>query len=134
MADIKTPAASGFAVGAGGIQGSCDERPDTRNAPSASRLTWVVDPGDALDDRRTATMPDSWRKLVAEGVSEGRRNEAVALLADHLLRRYVDPYVVLDLVMVWNGARCRPPLDDDEVRQDRHLNRRPRIGAPAGGR
>jgi len=41
---------------------------------------------------------------------------------------------VLDLVMVWNGARCRPPLDDDEVRQDRHLNRRPRIGAPAGGR
>jgi hypothetical protein len=64
---------------------------------------------------RNATMPESWRKLVSEGVSEGRRNDAVARLAGHLLRRCVDPHVVLDLVMVWNAARCRPPLDAAEV-------------------
>jgi hypothetical protein len=59
--------------------------------------------------------PDVWRRLVGEGVSEGQRNDAAARLAGHLLRRYVDPTVVLDLVRCWNAARCRPPLTDDEI-------------------
>lgn len=61
-----------------------------------------------------ATAPDEWRRLVA-GVDEGARNESVARLAGHLLRRYVDPYVGLDLCLAWNEARCRPPLEAAEV-------------------
>jgi putative DNA primase/helicase len=47
-----------------------------------------------------AVLPESWRKLVAEGVGEGRRNDA---------------FVALDLVRCWNAKRCRPPLDEAEV-------------------
>jgi hypothetical protein len=53
--------------------------------------------------------------LVSDGVSEGRRNEAIARLAGHLLRKYVDAYIVLDLCRAWNICRCRPPLLDHEV-------------------
>lgn len=60
-------------------------------------------------------MPEGWRRLVSEGVSEGRRNDAIARLAGHLLRRYVDPLVVLDLCRTWNACRCRPPLADGEL-------------------
>jgi Bifunctional DNA primase/polymerase, N-terminal/Primase C terminal 1 (PriCT-1) len=62
-----------------------------------------------------AELPENWRKLVTEGVAEGRRNEAIARLAGHLLRKYVDPLVVLDLCRVWNACRCQPALDDAEI-------------------
>jgi putative DNA primase/helicase len=63
----------------------------------------------------TAALPESWRKLVAEGVSEGRRNDAIARLAGHLLRKDIDPRVALDLCRTWNTSRCRPQLDDAEI-------------------
>ena len=62
-----------------------------------------------------AALPENWRKLVAEGVTEGRRNEAIARLVGLLLRKHIDPLVALDLCRTWNTCRCRPPLDDDEV-------------------
>jgi hypothetical protein len=63
-----------------------------------------------------AAMPETWRKLIAEGVAEGRRNDAVARLAGHLLRPGPkDPFLVLDVLRVWNATRCRPPLDDVEL-------------------
>jgi hypothetical protein len=62
-----------------------------------------------------AETPEAWRRLVSEGIAEGQRNEAVARLSGHLLRKYVDPLVVLDLARCWNLARCRPPLPDTEV-------------------
>jgi Bifunctional DNA primase/polymerase, N-terminal/Primase C terminal 1 (PriCT-1) len=62
-----------------------------------------------------AELPANWRRLVADGVREGQRNAAVARLAGHLLRKFVDPLVTLDLVRAWNAQRCRPPLDDAEV-------------------
>lgn len=65
--------------------------------------------------RAFAAMPETWRKLVAEGVTEGRRNEAIARLAGHLLRKHIDPLVVLDLCRTWNACRCRPPPDDAEI-------------------
>jgi hypothetical protein len=65
--------------------------------------------------RRAPELPESWRRLVADGVSEGRRNEAIARLAGHLLRKYIDPYVALDLCRAWNICRCCPPLPDHEV-------------------
>jgi putative DNA primase/helicase len=62
-----------------------------------------------------ATMPESWRRLVRDGVGEGRRNDAIARLAGLLLRKGIDPYVTLDLARTWNAVRCRPPLEDAEV-------------------
>jgi hypothetical protein len=64
---------------------------------------------------QAAELPENWRKLVADGVSEGKRNEAVARLAGDLLRKRVDPFVILDLCRIWNKGRCRPPLDDGEI-------------------
>ena len=42
------------------------------------------------------------------------RNDTVARFAGHLLRRYVDPLVVLELLLAWNAMRCKPPLARDE--------------------
>jgi hypothetical protein len=56
-----------------------------------------------------------WRSLVREGVPEGARNSTLASLAGHMLWHGLDPQVVLDLLLCWNKARCRPPLPEDEV-------------------
>jgi hypothetical protein len=56
-----------------------------------------------------------WRKLVAEGVTEGERNNTIASLMGNLLWHAVDPDVALELLLSWNRVRCRPPLPDDEV-------------------
>jgi putative DNA primase/helicase len=70
----------------------------------------------AANGHAVAAMPETWRRLVAEGVDLGRRNDAVARLAGHLLRRELDPYVALDLIRCWNAVRCRPPLGEAEIR------------------
>ena len=56
-----------------------------------------------------------WRDLVREGVAEGARNSSLASLCGHLLWHGVDPDVALELLLVWNRERCRPPLPDQEV-------------------
>jgi hypothetical protein len=56
-----------------------------------------------------------WRELATNGVAEGARNTTIARFAGHLFRRYVDPLVVLELLLSWNATHCRPPLDQDEV-------------------
>jgi len=56
-----------------------------------------------------------WRALLREGVAEGERNNTMASLAGHLLWHGVDPAVVTELLLTWNAARCRPPLEIDEV-------------------
>lgn len=66
-------------------------------------------------DLRPPRPPEWWRRFVADGAVEGTRNNSVARLAGHLLRRGVDPFVVLELCLAWNQARCRPPLDAEEV-------------------
>lgn len=59
--------------------------------------------------------PAHWRGLLRDGVAQGARNDTIASLAGYLLWHGVDPFVVLQLVLCWNGARCRPPLGDEEV-------------------
>jgi hypothetical protein len=82
--------------------------------PIAPLPAWVAD---ALHQhgQHHITPTSVWRELVRDGVREGARNQTIARLAGHLLRRYIDPIVTLDLIHVWNAARCRPPLDTDEV-------------------
>ena len=64
---------------------------------------------------KAASGPETWRGLVRKGLTDGQRNEEVTRLAGHLLRRYVDPIVVLELMLAFNDARGRPPLTPDEV-------------------
>jgi len=83
--------------------------------PLAACPPWLLDLIGGGQERAVGTPPDDWRKLVLGGVTEGQRNQTIARLAGHLLRRYVDPYVVLSLIQSWNKAKCRPPLSNDEV-------------------
>jgi hypothetical protein len=64
----------------------------------------------------SAPVPaSSWRALVCYGVTEGARNQTLAKLAGHFLRRHIDPVVTLEMMAVWNAQRCKPPLDEAEV-------------------
>ena len=83
-------------------------------APSVEMPAWLID---KLKEQpvKEAASSDFWRQLVSNGVDDGQRNVSVTKLAGHLLRRYVDPHVVHDLLTVWNEARVRPPLPPDVV-------------------
>lgn len=98
--------------------------------PSGRVYAWSVDSANAIADapdwlltRITkgsngsgeATPAAEWRELVTGGVGEGARDCTVAKLSGHLLRRFVDPHVVLELMQTWNAARCRPPLPAGDV-------------------
>lgn len=97
--------------------------------PSGRAYAWSVDSASAIADAPAwllaritqgsgngeATPPEVWRALVADGVDEGQRDCTVAKLAGHLLRRFVDAHVVLELLQVWNAARCRPPLPAEDI-------------------
>jgi hypothetical protein len=96
---------------------------------SGGRYTWNCDPSHTPITRVPAwiiaasarpdgkgTPPQAWRQLVCGEISEGRRNDTVAKLAGHLLRRYIDPHVALDLLMAWNQTRCQPPLALAEIK------------------
>jgi hypothetical protein len=50
---------------------------------------------------------------------------AAASVAGHLLRRWVDPYLVAGLLHAWNQTYVQPPLPNDELR--RILNRVARL-------
>jgi hypothetical protein len=80
-------------------------------APLPSWLLAQAEPA----ERHAAHPMGYWRRLLAEGVPEGRRNSSIASLAGHLFHHQVDEAVVTELLLAWNRARCRPPLADDEV-------------------
>jgi hypothetical protein len=98
--------------------------------PSGRIYTWSVDSAGAIAEAPAwlldkicerangngeATPPAEWRELVAGGVDEGRRDCTVARLSGHLLRRFLDPFVVLELMQCWNATRCRPPLPTEDI-------------------
>jgi hypothetical protein len=74
-------------------------------------LTLIAEPTN--NGAAAMTPPSEWREL-AKGVAEGARNCSAAKLAGHLLRRRVDPFVVLELLQGWN-ARCTPPLPERDI-------------------
>ncbi|HEY5646962.1 MAG TPA: bifunctional DNA primase/polymerase, partial [Pseudomonadales bacterium] len=99
--------------------------------PSGGRYRWVE--GRSPDVLAPAALPrwllaalaphgqgsghplSFWRDLMREGVAEGGRNNALASISGHLLWHEVDEQVVIELLLAWNRARCRPPLPDAEV-------------------
>jgi hypothetical protein len=99
--------------------------------PSGRRYAWSVDSAAIfaeapqwLLDRITApknrngksVIPASeWRELVANGAMEGTRDCSATKLAGYLLRRCIDPVVVLELMQCWNATRCTPPLPVEDI-------------------
>jgi hypothetical protein len=75
---------------------------------------WI---GEAALERSpcAARAPEAWRQITSEGVRHGIRNDTIASLVGHLLRRGVDPFVALELLLAWNAVRCHPPLSEAEV-------------------
>jgi hypothetical protein len=97
--------------------------------PSGRKYCWSVDSASAVVAapdwliERVSIPPNGngrapstdWIALLANGVDEGQRDNSLAKIAGHLLRRYVNPYVTIELLLAWNAARCRPPLPDDDI-------------------
>jgi len=64
---------------------------------------------------RTGHTVEYWQDLLRTGVNEGARNQTLASLAGHLFWHRVDPRIIQELLLAWNQARCRPPLEENEV-------------------
>lgn len=132
---FKYPGGTSIGNSVGKIATGVDARSDNAYVlvppsvhPSGKRYCWSVDTANALAAppnwliarivdtvRCDGATPSEWRRLATDGVAEGARNDSIAKLTGHLLRRYVDPRVALELLRTWNASRCRPPLADKEV-------------------
>jgi Bifunctional DNA primase/polymerase, N-terminal/Primase C terminal 1 (PriCT-1) len=120
---------------------------------TGKRYTWSVDSGNAIApapdwlvaivtsgapgrptpaDRIPATT--DWATAIA-GIPEGRRDCTLAKVTGYLLRHYIAPALVLDIVQLVNAARCAPPLPTADVDRivdsisRKELNRRNGNGA-----
>jgi hypothetical protein len=62
-----------------------------------------------------AQPPTVWRELFLNGVDEGARDDSATKLTGYLAFRRLDPYVVLDVMQLWNANRCRPPLPESDI-------------------
>src|SRR5262249_15529618 len=85
------------------IAGAPDWLKELAYRPAAGTQTPVAQP------------PENWLAALSGPCPEGRRNDTLARLVGHLLRRHVDPLVVLAIAANWNLLRCQPPLDDAEL-------------------
>jgi hypothetical protein len=56
-----------------------------------------------------------WATMISTHVSEGGRNDTVARVTGHLLRRGIHASVVNKFMQWWNSAHCRPPLLPAEI-------------------
>ena len=97
--------------------------------PTGRRYEWSVDCAGAIADAPSwlteritdangagngSKPPSEWRTLV-QGINEGARDCSLTKLTGYLLRRHVDPFVVLELIRSFNATRCAPPLPNKDV-------------------
>lgn len=76
---------------------------------------WLVTPiAEPTNGAPVVTPPSESRELV-KGVAQGARDCSAAKLAGYLLRRRIDPFVVLELLQAWNATRCAPPLPEGDI-------------------
>jgi hypothetical protein len=100
--------------------------------PSGRRYCWSVDSADKFADapewliahvtkgrgvagEAIATPPEAWRTFVDQDHDGSHRGYAISKLAGLLLRKYLDPFVVLSICQIFNQARCVEALEAAEV-------------------
>lgn len=59
--------------------------------------------------------PDYFRDLFKRGAKEGERNDALVKMAGHLLRKKLDPLLVLYILRLWNDHCFDPPGDPEKL-------------------
>jgi Bifunctional DNA primase/polymerase, N-terminal len=103
----------------------------------AAAPDWLLDlVAGRREGEREPTCPEEWRSFIGETFDGSHRAPAIARLAGHLMRRYVDPLVAVQLCAAFNATRCVEPLADEEVARicddiaARELARRQRGGGP----
>jgi hypothetical protein len=99
---------------------SVDHHP--AEVPLAASPDWLIarlsSPGsvNARGTPEDITPPEVWQRLTGGTIRE-YPDAAAARVAGHLLRRWVDPYLVAGLLHAWNQTYVQPPLPDDELRR-----------------
>ena len=111
--DIR--AEGGFVVGPGSLHPSGGIYRLVDDAPIAGAPGWLLSAIDVAKPAKNGRSAEYWRDHVAATFSEGQRNQRVAQITGHLLRRHVDPHVVRELLIGWNATHCEPPLPLDEL-------------------
>lgn len=81
----------------------------------AAAPPWLVDKLVKKARRAAAASPERWRELWSAGAEQGARDDTLIRMAGYLLRRGLDPLLVLDMAQMWNRERFRPPLPPDQV-------------------
>jgi len=94
---------------------SVDHHP--ADVPLAPAPDWLIARlvARAANDHRDATPPEVWQRLTKPVLEYP--DKAACVVAGHLLRRWVDPYLVVGLLHAWNQTYVQPPLPDDELRR-----------------
>jgi hypothetical protein len=93
---------------------SVDHHPaDVELAPAPDWLTARL--AEPAGEHRDATPPEVWQRLT--GTIREYPDAAAAQVAGHLLRRWVDPYLVAGLLHAWNRTYVEPPIPDHELRR-----------------
>jgi hypothetical protein len=92
----------------------------------ATAPDWLIEIAAPANGTAPAVPPEEWADLIANGVTKGARNVTVTRLAGHLLRRHVDPFVVLEILQAWNTSLYAAALGHHR-RTYRRINRRRRI-------
>jgi len=90
---------------------------------SGQRYKWLNDPDPAptpewLLSLCAAPKPQATTSPpIADAIIEGGRNDALTSLAGSMRRRGMSEETIFLALMSENNAKCRPPLDESEVRQ-----------------
>lgn len=92
---------------------------DPESVPLADLPDWLLSllrSAPMQGETTQAAAPEEARKRFQEIIAEGGRNDMLARLAGHLLRRRIDPWIALELLASWNATHCQPPLQGEEVK------------------
>jgi hypothetical protein len=79
---------------------------------------WLIDKLVKKGRERSSVSPEYWRAMWAAGAEKGARDSTLIRMAGYLLRRRLDPLLVLDMMQMWNRERFLPPLSPREVIKD----------------
>ena len=111
--DIKTK--GGYVMAAPSLHESGNRYEWIDNIPAVEPPAWLTEKLHKKRSQGCNITRDSGVSLLVVACDDGQRDVTVTKLTGHLLRRFVDPAVVFELIKAWNEARVRPPLPYDDI-------------------